>query len=148
MKLFIDIRIKDNIMTKFKYHKDGSKPTEDNQIFVFGSNLSGIHGAGAAREAYENYGAKWGKAFGFSGKTFAIPTKDRTVSNTLNLNEIRTFINIFILETFLEENIEKEFFITRVGCGLAGLKDSEVAHIFKDCNVNCNFPEEWTEYLE
>lgn len=124
------------------YHKDGSQPNE-NQIFVFGSNLSGIHGAGAAKQAIR-YGARFGVPVGFMGRTFAIPTKNEKV-DTMSLEEIRKFVDIFVRTSLNTPNIQ--YFVTRIGCGLAGYRDWQIAPMFKDCGDNCSFAEEWKEFI-
>jgi hypothetical protein len=128
----------------FKFHKDGSQPTKD-QIFVFGSNKAGVHGAGAARAAYEHYGARWGCGWGFTGSTFAIPTKDYQIIS-MKIDEIRKYASLFVGVTHSEPF--EEFFVTRIGCGLAGYTDAEIAPLFKECNTNCSFANEWAEFLK
>ena len=78
---------------EYTTHEDGALPIEG-QIFVFGSNLSGYHGGGAARFAHQTLGAEWGIAEGRSGMTYAIPTKDKTISSTLSLEEIKRVLKI------------------------------------------------------
>lgn len=132
-------------MSRFRYHKDGEQPNND-EIFVFGSNESGIHGAGAALAAKDKFGAKWGAGFGLIGQSFAIPTKDWMVM-TLPLTVINFYVDRFI--EFTKHSANGEFYITRIGCGLAGHKDSVIAPMFKNCNLdNCIFPEPWKIYLE
>jgi len=104
------------------------KRLEDNQVFVFGSNLSGRHGKGAAKTAL-GWGAKWGQAKGLQGRTYGIPTKDASVRKTLSVNEISIFVNEFIL--FAIQNPQLTFLVTEIGCGLAGLKPKEIAPLFK-----------------
>lgn len=123
------------------YHIDNTLPS-DNEIFVFGSNLSGIHGAGAAAEAL-NYGAVWGKGVGLFGRSYAIPTKDERIK-TLPLREIKPHIEAFV--KFTQEHPELRFFVTRIGCGLAGFQDSQIAPLFKDA-ANCSFALEWKPFL-
>ena len=120
------------------YHQDVTRP-----IFVFGSNLKGVHGAGAALAA-RAYGAQLGIGEGPTGLTYAIPTKDERI-NTLPLARIEYFVKRFIQYTVNNPNLH--FFVTRVGCGLAGYKDSQIAPMFKGA-VNCSFPIEWKEYLD
>lgn len=132
-------------LASFKYHKDGTQPTTRYEIFVFGSNESGIHGAGAARAALDKYGAVWGVGFGQTGQSFAIPTKDWIVES-LPLEVIEMYVKRFVAYTLTSSD---EFFITRVGCGLAGYKDRNIAPFFKGCNkATCNMPEEWMDFLE
>lgn len=129
---------------QYKYHIDGSQP-QDGEMFVFGSNLSGIHGAGAARAAYEKYGADLQIGFGPRGRSFAIPTKDWLI-DSMSLHDIEVFVKQFVKFTY--NTRQYNFFVTRVGCGLAGYKDSDIAPMFRNCNINCNFPEEWKQYIE
>ena len=125
-----------------KYHKDGSQP-KPNEVFVFGSNLSGIHGAGAAKQAIM-YGATFGVGVGFMGNTYAIPTKDFKV-DTLPLTNIAFFVKLFVQASLNTPHIQ--YFITAVGCGLAGYKHSDIAPMFADCEDNCSFPDSWKEFL-
>lgn len=113
-------------------------------IFVFGSNLSGIHGAGAAREAMERHGAKFGNPYGLQGNSFAIPTKSKHI-NTLSLPEIKAYVDRFI--AFAKKNKDLKFKVTQIGCGLAGLKAVDIAPMFKDAPDNCEFDSAWKEYL-
>lgn len=124
------------------FHVDGTRPETD-QIFVFGSNLAGVHGAGAAALALKEYGAVWGSGIGHFGRSYAIPTKDRDI-NTLRLSAIIPHIRDFVQYTI--DNPEKQFFVTRIGCGLAGYKDFQIAPYFRNA-VNCDFPLDWKEYL-
>lgn len=100
----------------------------ENEVFVFGSNLSGRHGKGAAKTAL-GWGAKWGQATGLQGRTYGIPTKDSDVSKTLNLSHIQLHVNEFI--DFAIINPHLKFLVTEIGCGLAGLKPKDVAPMFK-----------------
>ena len=102
---------------------------EPNEVFVFGSNLGGRHGAGAARLARE-WGAVWGNPVGLQGRTYAIPTVDASVRNTLSLEEIRPYADEFI--QFARLHPELTFLLTDVGCGLAGLRADEVAPLFRE----------------
>lgn len=113
-------------------------------IFVFGSNLAGIHGAGAARYAYEIRQAQWGVGYGPTGECFAIPTKDRNIC-TLRLNTIEMAVSGFI--THARKYPTETFQVTRIGCGLAGLKDKDIAPFFADAPSNCYFDEVWKPYL-
>lgn len=119
---------------------------KENQIFVFGSNLSGMHGGGAALTAL-NWGAKMGQGVGLQGRTYAIPTKSYHAINTLQLATIKEYVDIFI--AFAKYHPELEFLVTEIGCGLAGLKVSEVAPLFKDAldQENIILPNRFFEYL-
>lgn len=109
-------------------------------IFVFGSNLAGRHGAGAALFAVNYHGAKYGVPFGRQGNAFAIPTKDANF-NTLPLDHIRQFVKEFI--EYAKEHLELSFKVTKIGCGLAGLKEVDIAPMFKDAPDNCMLPGGW-----
>jgi len=111
-----------------------------NIIFVFGSNLAGRHGKGAALFALENYGAVYGKGIGRTGRAYAIPTKDGSL-NVLNLKVIKTHVEAFIV--YALANPDLTFLVTRIGCGLAGYDDSEIAPFFKNAPSNCTLPIEW-----
>lgn len=100
---------------------------EENQVFVFGSNESGRHGKGAAKTAL-GWGAVWGQAKGLQGRTYGIPTKDRTVRRTLSVEEIKPYVEEFI--EFARNNPEKDFLVTEIGCGLAGYKPKDIAPLF------------------
>lgn len=140
-----------------RYHKGAKDPQEQGAVFVFGSNEAGIHGAGAAAYAYSHHNAAYGLGFGFSpfGFTarnvewmpcsFAIPTKDWNIE-TLPLEHIRFYVGRFI--DFAEANPQLTFFVTAVGCGLAGLKPSDMAPLFEDAPPNCILPEEFRPFLE
>lgn len=101
----------------------------DNEVFVFGSNESGRHGKGAAKTAL-GWGAVWGQAEGLQGKTYGIPTKDSTIRRTLTISEIKPYVDRFI--EFAKENPDLTFYVTEIGCGLAGLKPKDVAPLFKE----------------
>lgn len=115
-------------------------------IFVFGSNTAGIHGAGAARVAYEKHGAVIGCGYGHMGNSFAIPTKDRFIAKTLTMASIQCYVNGFI--AYALDRPDLEFQVTRIGCGLAGLKDEDVAPMFQFAPKNCYFDNKWIPYLE
>jgi hypothetical protein len=127
------------------FHKDGA-PAGNGQCFVFGSNLSGIHGAGAARAARLNYGADWGVAEGPTGGSYAIPTVRENVAGPLTLDEIRAAVDRFI--SYANAHPEMSFFVTRIGCGLAGHRDADVAPMFAQSPANCSLPGTWAPYLE
>ena len=105
------------------------KSLAENQIFVFGSNLSGRHGKGAAKTAL-GWGAKYGQASGIQGKTYGIPTKDASIRRTLSIEEIKPFVDDFI--EWAKYHSGNIFYVTEIGCGLAGLKPKEVAPLFKE----------------
>lgn len=134
------------------YHKDGTLPKQTHHCFVFGSNLAGIHGAGAARIAHDIFNRPYGNGIGYYvsenlQSSFAIPTKDENIQ-TMRLSEIIPYVKEFI--QFVTNNPQKQFFITRIGCGLAGYQDHVIAPLFSDLNgyMNVSFAEEWKEYIE
>lgn len=116
----------------------------DKTIFVFGSNEGGFHGAGAALTAYKKFGARYGMSYGHYGDSFAIPTKD-CVLRTLPTERIRDYVTGFL--AYARGDLDRQFQVTRIGCGLAGLKDSEVAPLFAYAPENCHFDDLWKPYL-
>lgn len=93
-----------------------------NEIFVFGSNLEGRHGGGAARIAHEKFGAVWGVGVGLQGNSYAIPTMQGGVDT------VKPYVDEFI--RFAKSNPELTFYVTRIGCGIAGFSDDEIAPLF------------------
>ena len=112
---------------------------EPNEIFVFGSNLAGFHGGGAARIAYEQFGAEWGVGVGRTGQCYAIPTMQGGVET------IRPYVNEFI--RYAEQHPELTFLVTRIGCGIAGFTDEQIAPLFAAARnlPNVALPEGWRE---
>jgi len=94
-----------------------------NEVFVFGSNLQGHHYGGAARIANEQFGAIFGQGVGLQGQSYAIPTMQGGVET------IRPYVDEFI--EFAKQHPELIFYVTRIGCGIAGFKDSEIAPLFR-----------------
>jgi len=111
-----------------KFTPDKITKLKKNQVFVFGSNEAGIHGAGAAKLAVEKFGAKMGMGYGLQGQSFGIPTKD-TFIRTLSLDKIEFYIYSFLSEVM--EYPDTEFLVTKIGCGLAGYSEEEIANLFK-----------------
>lgn len=111
-------------------------------IFVFGSNLAGRHGMGAALDARRLHGAVYGVGEGRTGDSYAIPTKDAAL-RTRSLDEIRTSVETF--KTYARDNPELTFEVTRVGCGLAGYHDRQISPMFIDAPENCRLPEQWRD---
>ena len=100
------------------------KSLKPDEIFVFGSNLAGAHGGGAARIAVEDFGAIWGQGVGLQGQCYAIPTMQGGVET------IKPYVDEFI--EFAKQHKELFFYVTRIGCGIAGFSDEEIAPLFKD----------------
>lgn len=114
------------------------------KVFVFGSNLSGRHGAGAARTAYIRYGAKMGIGEGRTGQCYALPTVGFNLKR-MTLDIVEYYCQRFI--KYAQDNPQLKFYVTRVGCGLAGFKDEQVAPFFKDAPKNCIFDTVWEPWL-
>lgn len=134
-----------NSRMNYAYHPDGALPTTAGSIFVFGSNEGGRHGAGAAKVAAQRFGALYGCGVGPVGSAYAIPTKDARLK-VLSLAAVGYYVKGFLV--FACAHPELQFFVTRVGCGLAGYRDEEVAPIFRGAPLNCIFPEPWRVWLE
>ena len=117
-----------------------------NEIFVFGSNLKGVHGAGAAKYARQFCGAEMGIGEGYSGWSYAIPTKDHNIK-TLSLKHIGDAVERFFGEIVKYDDMYN-YKITRIGCGLAGYSDDQIAPMFMDAPLNiCWFDTAWKKYL-
>lgn len=128
-----------------QFHSDGTLPGYPNAVFVFGSNLQGIHGAGAALAAKRLFGAKVGVGVGRTGHAYAIPTKE-TPNSVLPKHVIKKHVKDFL--AYARANDQYVFFVTRIGCGLAGFTDSEIAVLFRGAPKNCDFAREWKKHLE
>lgn len=128
----------------YQFHRDNSLPADGGAVFVFGSNLEGRHGKGAAKAAYERYGAIYYKGAGAMGHCYAIPTKS-TPYKRRTLDEIRASVETF--KQYARAQPHQTFFVTRIGCGRAGYRDEDIAPMFRDSPHNCNFAEEWRQYL-
>lgn len=112
------------------------------QIFVFGSNLAGRHGAGAARFALENHGVIWGQGTGLQGNSYAIPTKDEWL-NVRPLQLIELYVEEFL--EFARNNPDLKFNVTAIGTGLAGYSISQIAPMFRNAPPNCKFFYNWNK---
>lgn len=131
-------------MPDYLYHKDGDVPRKG-EIFVFGSNLAGRHGAGAALMAAQKFGAQYGKGLGLMGQSYGIATKGMKLE-VLPLDTIRKQTEEFL--QFAKDHPDMEFFITRFGCGLAGYKDEQIAPFFASAMGNFSFPEQWKRFVQ
>ena len=110
---------------------------QPNEIFVFGSNLKGMHGGGAAYIAYRKFGAIWGQGVGLQGQSYGIPTMQGGVET------IAPYVDEFI--AFAEAHPELTFFVTKIGCGIAGFSEAEISPLFKAAHgiANIILPRGW-----
>ena len=108
-----------------------------NEIFVFGSNLSGSHGGGAAWLAYKKFGAIWGQGVGLQGQSYGIPTMQGGVET------IKPYVDEFI--DFAKSRPDLTFLVTRIGCGIAGFCNEEIAPLFAEAKgvENIVLPKGW-----
>ena len=97
---------------------------QKDEVFVFGSNLAGAHGGGAAYDAMRRFGAEWGVGVGMTGQSYAIPTMQGGIET------IKPYVDEFL--AFAQAHPEKYFLVTRIGCGIAGFSDSEMAPLFRE----------------
>ena len=117
------------------------KELKENEVFVFGSNLAGFHGGGAARVALEQFGAVWGQGVGLQGHSYAIPTMHGGV------DVIKPYVDEFI--AFARGHRELKFLVTPIGCGIAGFTVEEMAPLFADAidDENIILPESFVKAL-
>ena len=110
---------------------------QPNEIFVFGSNLEGMHYGGAAYIACRKFGAIMGQGVGLQGRSYAIPTMQGGVET------IKPYVDEFI--QFAKENKNLTFLVTRIGCGIAGFTDDEISPLFKKAHdvKNIVLPPNW-----
>ena len=113
-----------------------------NEIFVFGSNLAGMHGGGAAWIAYERFGAIMGQGVGLQGQSYAIPTMQGGVET------IKPYVDEFI--EFASKHPEYKFLVTKIGCGIAGFRVEEIAPLFAEAidMDNVILPEDFVEVMQ
>jgi hypothetical protein len=112
-------------------------------IFVFGSNLAGRHGKGAALHARMHHGAITGQGEGLQGDSYAIPTKDQSLG-VLPLHAIRGHVVRFL--AFARDNPDMAFKVTAIGTGLAGYKPDQIAPMFENAPANCELPDEFERF--
>lgn len=112
-------------------------------IFVFGSNLAGRHGKGAALHARLHHGARYGMGVGPQGNSYAIPTKDEHIK-TLPLDRIKPYVDEFL--AYARANPDIEFELSAIGCGLAGYKPKDIAPMFAEAPANVKKPPEFEGY--
>lgn len=111
-------------------------------VFVFGSNLQGVHGGGAASVAYKKFGAVMGQGVGFQGQSYAIPTMQGGIET------IKPYVDQFI--DFARECDQNTFWVTRIGCGIAGFTDEEIAPLFDEAYdlYNVRLPKSFSDIIE
>lgn len=114
---------------------------KEDEIFVFGSNLAGQHMGGAARVAFERFGAVWGQGVGLQGQSYAIPTMQGGVET------IKPYVDEFI--ALAHEWDQTTFLVTRIGCGIAGFTDEQIAPLFAEALelYNVRLPESFVKIL-
>ena len=124
-----------------KYTPDFITELGPNDIFFFGSNLAGAHAGGAARLASQKFGAIWGQGVGLQGNSYAIPTMQGGIET------IKPYVDEFI--EFAKSHPELTFYVTKIGCGIAGFKEEEIAPLFKTAiNIpNIRLPEDFVDIL-
>ena len=136
---------------KMRTYKDIERPDftpefitqlKADEVFVFGSNLAGMHGGGAAYVAFKKFGAIMGCGVGLQGQSYAIPTMQGGVET------IKPYVDEFI--TFAADHPELFFYVTRIGCGIAGFRDKEIAPLFAKAIglENVCLPETFVKVLE
>lgn len=115
---------------------------DDNEVIIVGTNLNGEHFGGAAKQAYEQFGLEWGVGEGLSGNSYAFPTLDK---NMFRFNKSALERRIVLLKRCCEQNSKKTFYLTRVGCGIAGFTDEYMFKLFKSFQLPSNLilPGEW-----
>lgn len=129
-------------MNNQEYTPENINSLGPNEVFVFGSNLAGHHGGGAARAALNKFGAIWGQGIGLQGQSYAIPTMQGGVET------IKPHVDEFI--KFAKVHPELKFYVTRIGCGIAGFKDEEIAPLFSEAvgEENIILPKSFAEIIE
>lgn len=122
-----------------KYTPDFINRLGPDDIFVFGSNLEGLHAGGAARLAAQKFGAKWGQGIGLQGNSYAIPTMQG------GIDTIKPYVDDFI--QFAKTHPELTFYVTKIGCGIAGFSEIEIAPLFQKALEipNIRLPKDFVE---
>ena len=125
-----------------QYTPERISELKENEIFVFGSNLGGFHGGGAARAAHMRFGAIWGQGVGLQGRSYAIPTMHGGV------DVIQPYVDEFI--SFAQSHPDLKFLVTRIGCGIAGFTAADIAPLFANAidQENIILPEDFVRLLE
>lgn len=130
-----------------KYTPENITQLKENQIFLFGSNEKGVHGAGAAKLALNKFGARYGVGRGLQGQSYALPTKDFDIE-TLPLFDIKRNIKEFV--DFATANPQYEFLTSKIGCGLAGYTVDQIGALFTNFIIPSNviLPFEFAKYVK
>lgn len=125
-----------------EYTPENITHLDRDDIFVFGSNLRGLHNGGAARVAYKKFGAVRGQGVGIQGQSYAIPTMQGGVET------IRPYVDDFI--KLAREWDQNTFYVTRIGCGIAGFTDEEIAPLFDEAYdlYNVRLPKSFADIIE
>ena len=128
---------------------------KENEVFVFGSNVQGEHVGGAAFYAWKTLGAEMGQGFGLQGQSYAIPTcirlsdkeGKRYTKPFESVEQIKPFVEVFINDAIRFNNLV--FYVTKIGCGIAGFNIREIAELFRPCldMDNVILPKEFVEHL-
>lgn len=141
-RIGLHLTLWDNLYMAPEFTPERISSLEPCEVFVFGSNLAGQHGAGAARFAYESLGAEWGVGVGPTGQCYAIPTMHG------GPDSIKPYVDEFI--SYARENSQKIFLVTPIGCGIAGFKVSDIAPLFRDALDldNVVLPESFVKVLK
>lgn len=130
-----------NALERPSFTPDHITCLQPDEVFVFGSNLEGMHGGGAAWVAFKQFGAMMGCGVGLRGQSYAIPTMQGGVET------IKPYVDEFIV--FAKEHPELFFYVTRIGCGIAGFRDKEIAPLFAEAIdvPNICLPENFAKVL-
>jgi len=147
-------------MSRVEFTPEKIEKLNKNEVFVFGSNVQGEHVGGAALAAFAKFSANWGQGCGLQGNSYAIPTcvrmtkvekgcafRKRYTKPFDSVEQIKPYIEVFINDA--EHFVEKIFYVTKIGCGIAGFKVNEIAELFRPCldMDNVILPKEFVDYL-
>jgi len=125
-----------------EYTPEFIKELKTNEIFVFGSNIRGMHGGGAARIANKKFGAEWGVGEGLTGQCYALPTMEGGVDYIAG--KVQNFL------VCAKTHPELKFYVTKIACGIAGFTVAEIGPLFSDAIMleNVILPKEFVEVIE
>ena len=140
---FTPLDIRNSSIATERYTPDNIQELSPNEVFVFGSNLQGLHGGGAGKLAHQKFGAVRGLGVGLAGQSYAIPTMQMHGG----LDAIKPYVDQFIEMAKIMR--DKKFYVTKIGCGIAGFKVEQMAPLFKDALEleNVALPKEFVECL-